>query len=340
VVAGLFFVALLERIVVSDDFSSGDIAAAVSTSSAPAASEPSPGSAPPATDTPASATASPAQEPTLVPTTTTDPSAVKAAEPPQERWPDILENARKKEREAIEATWQPYAWAKQVPRESLDRMSSIAQQMTADPAGFLDTYFAELEAHPQHGPIVRSWAAKTLASRRGQQASMDPDVQIVDPQGNVTGATYSADRVKAIVQQAVTDAIGKEVGPIKQDFETRTKQEQAAKLEQARNHKVDAMFSDITEIVGTDAKALQQVHALMAQHPDWSHEKAAWHYHKTVVLPGLSKTERSKVLADIANKPAASTVSPSSGSPANPKADSEKEWTELFREKAAAMGLR
>jgi hypothetical protein len=251
-----------------------------------------------------------------------------------------LKNARAKEREAVLAEWQPYAWAKSVPRESLDRMSSIAQQMTADPAGFLDTYFAELEAHPQHGPIVRSWAAKTLASRRGQQASMDPDVQIVDPQGNVTGATYSADRVKAIVQQAVADAIGKEVGPIKQDFETRTKQEQAAKLEQARNQKVDAMFSDITEVVGTDEKALQQVHALMAQHPDWSHEKAAWHYHKTVVLPGLSKTERSKVLADIAQKPAASTVSPSSGSTANPRPDSEKDWAELFREKAAALGLR
>jgi hypothetical protein len=50
-------------------------------------------------------------------------------------------------------------------------------------------------------------------------------------------------------------------------------------------------------------------------------------------------TERAAVIGHIANKPAASTASPSGGSLNAPSSDADKTWADVFREKAPQYGL-
>jgi hypothetical protein len=237
-------------------------------------------------------------------------------EPPADRWPDILDNTRAKTRAEVEAEWQPYAWAKQVPQDSLQHMSNIAQRMTADPIGFLESYEAELVNHPTYGPQLRSRAGRTLAAGRTAAPSLDPDVQIVDPHGNVTGATYSADRVKAIVEQAIAQRLQ----PIEQDRQqqiaTQKAQQEHARVESA----ADALLERAKGWEGFGDKANQILIATAWEaHPDWTLQDAYLHVFHTAILPTLSAKSQAKTLDDLKTKAAASTVNPASAVVASTK---------------------
>jgi hypothetical protein len=49
---------------------------------------------------------------------------------------------------------------------------------------------------------------------------------------------------------------------------------------------VDAIMSDVTEIVGDSEEAYANVERVMIQHPEWSAPRAAWYYQKTRVHDG------------------------------------------------------
>ena len=327
-----------------DDFTGADFSAAASATASPEASTPDVSSAAPTTAAPP------------VPTgTSTDPAATvqagqaASASPvsekpkgpiPFEVHDTALQNARTKTRAEVDAEWQPYAWAKNVPRETWESQVALAQRISTDPIGFLADFVQELQSHPTHAQQLRSHAGRILSSARGAPAvDLHPDLVVDDGQGRQI-ATFSADRVQAIVNHSVTEALNREIAPLKQDYSQRQAVERQAAVQQEINTKADAIFAEVTDILGDDTEAYTAVEQLMTQHPDWSAPRAAWHYHKTSVLPNLSKTERTKVLADISKKPAASTMSPSSGTTSAPKPDAEKDWVDLFREKAAALGGR
>lgn len=250
---------------------------------------------------------------------------------------DVHHTALANARAAVAKEWEPYAWAKDVPQASLSRMSNIAERMSSDPLGFLSTYYEELQNHPTHGPAVRSWAAKTLGSKPGKAPDLTPDLDITDANGQVVSQTFSAARVQQIVQHAVSEAISKEVAPLKQDQQQRQASEHAATEAQRVKTATDESIAFITDLVGNDDAHLTAVGEALAANPSWSAERAAAHVLKTVIMPGLSKTERVSVLADIAKKPAASTVSPGRSTTAVPTRDADKSWEQLFEERSAAL---
>jgi hypothetical protein len=193
------------------------------------------------------------------------PSAV--GEPPKERWDAILKNAREKERADILKEWEPYSWAKQVPREAIDQAVALSRQVQQDPVAFFRQLYEDLDSHPTHAAQLRSEAARLLSRGRNKAPDLSPDVEIMDAQGQVAGRTFSAERVQAIVQQAVTEALQKEVAPIKSDYESRKAEAEAKKQQAAVDAQVSAMEARIRKIVGNDESALQAVSQALVADP-------------------------------------------------------------------------
>lgn len=237
-----------------------------------------------------------------------------------------LENARVKAgEEAVAQYRQQYGWAESVPKETLQEWSGIASLMTSDPPAFLDKFFSEAAAHPTHGAAVRSWAARTLASRAPKAVDLSPDVTVQDDQGREVARTFSADRVQAIVQHAVQEAIGKEVAPLKQERDQRKAEEQrhaetqrAEQTKQQLETHADSILADIAEILDVtadtpadQAKALyDEIEALLTAHPQLTAHKAAMQVRKTRIVPRLQGQAQTKVLDDLKTKAAAQGLNP------------------------------
>jgi len=285
-----------------------------------------------ATDQSASTTetAATGQEASLDPTAV-HPSAKEGPIPFQVH-KTALDNARVKEREAVQAEFdQQYGWAKHVPRETIEHWSGIAKTMASDPARFLDTYFAEAANDPRFSASVRSWAARTLGARAPQspqQAQMpQPDVQIVDQAGNVTGMTYS-DKQLALrdnwTKQQLLAEVQKEYGPLKAEREQEKSQRAAAEYHRQVEAKVDDLLGDVSAVldIRDDMPAEQKkvlfdaVDALMANDPRLSVHKAAMQVRQSHVLPTLKASATRDALDTMKQKAAGNTAG--SGGSATP----------------------
>lgn len=289
-------------------------------------------------------TAQPAPDPNATP----DPSATQGPIPFAVH-KTALDNARTKAaNEAIQSYRQQYGWAEQIPQKTLQDFSHIANRMSQNPAAFLENYFQEAANHPQHGPAVRSWAARVLGSRSSQAQTPDltPDVQIVGPDGQVSGSTFSAERVQAIVQHAVADAIGKHVTPLQQAESQRQQQarQQAAQQQQQQiaqqlDAAVDTTIADLAELLDltkdtpkeTSDALYAEINALLAQDPNLTPHRAAMQVRKTRIVPGLQSKATQNAL-DIIHQKAAGNTAGSGGSAApitRPK--NEKELAAFMR---------
>lgn len=163
-----------------------------------------------------------------------------------------MDNARLKATQELQATFdRDYGWAKELPREKLVEWSGIASLMASDPPAFLEKYFAETVQHPTFGPHVKSWAAKTLATRVQGDTEPQPDREIVDQQGNVIGTAY-ADGGKAHsawLKRQFDQAVDQRMQPFEQ--ERKAKQDAADAAEKVRqfNATVDAKYAPIERLL-------------------------------------------------------------------------------------------
>jgi hypothetical protein len=213
---------------------------------------------PPATtesETPAVETSADA----IVPPAESDPPVSPSSEVkgplPYERHKAILDGAYK-ERDSYKAqldSWKDYEWVRGIPQQEFQAAVTKIQRAASDPVGFFRELVADLDNHPTHSQQLRSEAARLLGKGRGApETDLSPDVEITDGQGQVVGRTFSAERVQSLMQRAVQDALAKEVGPIRTDYEQR-KAEAAAKEAQARTEaQVDDVLSAIKDILGDD----------------------------------------------------------------------------------------
>jgi hypothetical protein len=260
---------------------------------------------------------------------------VKPGEPPTERWPDILKNARDKAAAEKQAEFdRDFGWAKTVPREALHEWTGIANRMANDPIAFLNELQAEIANHPVFGPQLRSHAARTLASGRAPSEVDVPDVEITDAQGNVIG------KLNDIVERRAQQLIAKELGPLKQDFQTRQQQEKARQAEtQAAEtqRQVDTKASSIFDRVSK--RPLYKEHeadiatAFEAMPADLDPGEAFLEAYLQVVGPKLEAHAQAKHLESL-NKKAAASVSVN---PAAPVASSTKRPTS-FHDPALKWG--
>lgn len=273
------------------------------------------------------------------------PSSDKKGPIPFDVHEKTLDNARRKEREAVSAEWKPYEWAKQVPRESLEQMSNVVQRMNTDPIGFLEHFEQELRDHPTYGPQLASRAGRTLAGRRGQQTDPEPqaDVEILDGNGQVTGATYSAKQLAerdAWRERALMAKVAAEYGPLKTERDERQRAEQKAKeSETALNAKVDSMAADILDLLDGNEALTAEVLKTMHAHPDWSPRKAALHVRDTsIVTPKLQPQAETKALDTFKTKAAAQGIDGSTRTTVTPSRP--RNATELAAFMRQQAGLR
>jgi hypothetical protein len=228
-----------------------------------------------------------------------------------------LENARLKAATEAQAQFdRDFGWAKQVPRESLDRMSQIATDMTRDPIGFIDKYISELSVNPQHQAALRSQAGRLLASARGTQPEPmpGPDVQIVDAQGNVTGETYSA----AQLEKRDTWREQQQAARAQQaDRDRKTADQQAAALSAQTEAKADSIMAELRGIVYGDEAQFETMLKVWNEHPDWSAHQAALHVRDTYIEPSRAQKAEAKVLEDLKTKAASQGVNPAGAVVAN-----------------------
>jgi hypothetical protein len=83
------------------------------------------------------------------------PDTPVPGEPPQERWPQILENARKKEREQLSQQWGPAL--------------QVIQKLNTDLPGTVSQLIREGLASPQHREGLRAELGRLFGSLRAQQ---------------------------------------------------------------------------------------------------------------------------------------------------------------------------
>lgn len=240
-----------------------------------------------------------------------------------------LENARTK---AVEEYRQRVGWAEHVPREQFEQMASWYNRAASDPVAFALDVIDELAANEEHAPVLRSRAGRLLRAARQQQPTHDPDipdVEILDGQGQSLG------KLRDVVERLVAAR----VGPLEQDKQTREKREKEAAYERELDAYTTRESARIRSAVEKLPHAKDHWAAIVEKAKTYPDEipvgEALRDAYHEVVMPQLSTLERKKVLADISQKPAASTVSPSSGTTAVSKPDAEKGWEELFEEKAS-----
>ena len=126
--------------------------------------------------------------------------------------------------------------------------------------------------------------------------------------------TFSADKVRALIQQSVSQALQQEVAPIKQDFQQRKQQEEFRQLQETATKTATEQFEEAKAWPGflTDpAKGTVDPDVVKAftEHPEWSLERC----YITTVVPKLRAKDQAQVLDDLKTKAAASSgVNPAS----------------------------
>lgn len=255
-------------------------------------------------DAPASSAASAIETPAESHIETAAPSPA-TGEPPQERWPDILDNARKKTRGEVEAEFrQKYGWA---------------DQFQTDPYTFVDAWVDQLAEHPQYQPQILAKAARLLASRRGHTQPVEDlkaDVPIVDANGTVTGYTYRGDVLDKILDRRLNERMA----PLEQQAKM---QQERAQLVAVQEQSWKYAHDTLTELRQNPyfKEHEAKVSTALAAHKEWGDNIHAAFNHVllTDILPTLSQAEQRKVVESLQQKAGASTVGPSGTGAATPK---------------------
>ena len=236
---------------------------------------------------------------------------------------------------AAEKFREQYSWAESVPREQLEQMSNWYAKYQGDPGDFLEQAYQEALSHPVHGATVKSRIARMMASmRQTQQApaeqTFEPDVPVMNEQGQIVSRTYSADLVK----QMLAHEIDKRIQPLKQDYDTRqetAKQQEARKQQETQAHAqadADVAYVKSRPFFKDHKDAILKV---FQENPKMSIREAADYVLDTQILPSYGQKAEAKVLSDLQQKANAQTVNPGTPSgTAQPKFKSFREAAEYY----------
>lgn len=288
-------------------FSAGDIAAAVDHAAAPASPAGTPSGATTGAS-PVSATATTGQAAADGSQTTTQTNltpTAKPGEPPQEKWPTILDNARTKAAEEIR---KQYAWADPIPEQYRQTVPQFYQLLDASPVDAIDLLFQQAAASPEHSVKLRSWLGRLLGTRSAPQTAALPEPDFED---QATGAKFfSAERLAerdTALEGRIRAALENKYGYLEQDFRTRQQREAYATLHHDSQAWADKEFARVskyqhfTENQQAIAEAMVADESLTVQDA-----------YIQVVIPKLSQQERSDVVASLHQKTGAASINPAS----------------------------
>lgn len=269
-------------------------------------------------------------------------AAAPAGPIPLEVHQKALENARAKaSTEAIAQYREKYGWAEKIPEQQLKQWGSMANRIATDPIGYVSDLLKEIEAHPVHGP---AWKARNGAAQpAAAAASLDPDVQIVDDKGQPVGKTFSAERVQAIVKQAVDEALGREVQPLKTEYANRqaeTEKQRRADLEkqqtEAAHKSADSILAEIEKILDGDKSLFDEVDKTMAQNPGMSAHSAALKVREDKIVPKLKGAATQDAITEMQRKANGNTANGNGRTAMPKKPTNPRELAAWMRDREAA----
>ncbi len=271
-----------------------------------------------------------AATPTETATTTQAAPGDKSAVAPQGPIPfevhkKALDNARTKaSTEAVAQYREKFGWAEKLQPQQVQAMGKVAHELATDPIAHVLKVIAEIEAHPTFGP---AWKARngTAQPAAAAEPSLDPDVEIRDDQGKVVGKTFSADRWQAALKKAVDEALGREVQPLKTEFQQRqaaAEQQRKADLEkqqtEAAHKSADSILAEIEQILEGDKSLFDEVDKTMAQNPGMSAHAAALKVRAEKVVPKLKGAATQEAMTEFQRKANGNTAN-GNGRTAMPK---------------------
>lgn len=263
-----------------------------------------------------------------------DPSR---GEPPADKWPTILDNARKK---ATDEAWKGYEPLRGVKPEQVNDLVTWWQRAHKDPDAFLtstvlehadpmalvERIVQEVQKHPTHGQAFKSFVGRKLAQQRQSQPADEP--QFLIPQANGEVAVDMAAFVKwqAWQEQKIRQSLAGEIQPLKARLDAEDKRIAAAEQARAVDEFADATSTDALTWPGMDDDATRAEVAAeywrRVEHKTLSNDQllvelnAAW---RSVALPKMSQRERAKTLHDINRTASAGTINPGRTSTGAPK---------------------
>jgi hypothetical protein len=186
---------------------------------------------------PAVATAQPPQTPAPVEAVPT-PDAKGPI--PFDRHQSILQNARAKtEAEITQRFQQQYA-----PHVELGR------QIQADAIGTVVGLVNELANHPNYGPQMISALARTLGSRRGQQAdaSEEPQADLQTADGTLVYSAPQLAKREAWMRQQLLGEVDQRLQPLQSREQQHQAQEQYRQAQQAAHDSMSKVFAPYAAI--------------------------------------------------------------------------------------------
>ena len=253
------------------------------------------------------------------------------AEPPKEAWPTILKNARTKAEDELRAS---YGITPQITPQVFQQGIAFAREINENPIAFINQLAADIANHPIWGPQLRSSAGRTLAS--APAARPEPDVQVVNAQGQVVSMTYSAERLQQVQEwdAAQRDAKLREtIDPLLKDRETRLQNEQVEQFQREVNTNAESELARVNQILDDRKDLGPKVAELMAQ--GVNHIDAALMVRKQFIVPTAMKAAEAAVLDTQLKKAAGNTVNgtgPTTSKPRFHPGMTQKEFAAALRE--------
>ena len=264
---------------------------------------------------------------------------------PFDRHKSILDGAYG-ERDAARQELERLSWARQIDPAQFSQLQQWATAYREDPVKWLSSTVQELrQAYPHLTPALTSEAARILGASRNFQPEPDiePDIPVLDGNGQVVSQAFSADRVRQLIQRVVQDTIGKEVSPLKQTLQ---KQQATADADHQYAQAVataDKQYAQALTYPMFEAHKAAIAKAFEA-HEEWDLKDAYLHVLTTEILPTLDQTSQTKLLTKLQTQAAGGTVRPDGSGQGRPdfKGDFRKalEYYEAHPKEAADMEQR
>ncbi len=258
---------------------------------------------------PEAATTAQAQEPVKageVPSATPGPIPF-----PQHK--QILENARRE----FDTYKQRHGWAETIPQAKLQEWGTFADRVKTDLPGVIAELTQAGMNHPIWGPQLRSSAGRTLAS--APAARPEPDVQVVNAQGQVVSMTFSAEtlaEVQAWDRAQMTGEFKQLIQPFQEERDTRLRDAAIAEEKRQNDAIVLRGLAQVNGILKGKHALGPKVAEYMAQGMDPI--DAALKVRDEFIEPTVTEAAQAAVL-ETQKKKAAGNTANGSGAAALPK---------------------
>lgn len=260
--------------------------------------------------TPAPATVAP---PDPAPAETPPPPS--PGEPPQERWPDILQNARSKEREAV---------LQHVVTEYGDSLR-VVEALRNDPVGTVTQLITELQADPRFAAQMASHAARTLRAARqtpGADVNEEPQPDLDAGNGVLLYSAQQQAKREAWLEAKWQREMQSALAPVREDLESRRQREQQVQLRQQAltetQQRLQRWAQKPSFTQNKDAIKVKQAEYFAAGYDTWDALALAYSdVLETTVFPKAQADQHQQMVAQAAQKLRAATPNPSSMAPSN-----------------------